>query len=399
MEEKAQKPLVCPCSRGLLIRSEYRTGFQVRKGTGVCEPRHFLIQLQIPWKVFTSSNYPIKTVGQGNGQIGPDFRSCEGPWDVLISMTDSTPRPALNLSFGIVNQTEFSEGSLAQVLQGVSLLLHAVVFLLGISGNSLVLWMAGCKMKRTVGSVFACNLAAADFSFVLFLPFSFAYIAMGHHWPFGRVLCKLCVSVEYLNLFGSIFLLGAISAQRCASAPVWTRNRLNPRAAAWASLVVWALALLATAPYFAFLDAVPSGRRDNRTSCRLNYARPGDPTGGQGRTLQRQRQEALSLARFVLAFLLPFAAIAGSYATIAPQRIMATIVAAFFVGWLPYHVFELLKVAAQPSTAIRLGTTLSYNLILFNSCLNPIIYIFMGHRHRQTLKQSLKAVLERIASE
>ncbi|XP_078093140.1 chemerin-like receptor 1 [Mustelus asterias] len=321
---------------------------------------------------------------------------------------------AFNLSLEAGVTANLTGGSVSQALLGLSLSLHLLVFLLGLSGNCLVLWIAGFKMKRTVARVFACNLAAADLAFVLFLPFSFSYLAMGFHWPFGRALCKLCVSIQYLNLFGSIFMLTAISVQRCASvcAPVWARNHLSPRVAARTSLFLWGLALLSIVPYLLFLDTAPA--EGNRTLCHFCYRLPGDPPDERGRVLSRQRETALLLSCFSLAFLLPFSAIAGCHAAVLvrlrrgqavadspgrPLRVTLTIVAAFFLCWMPYHVFGLLKVAAGPTPAIRLGLTLSRNLVLFNCCLNPVIYAFLGHRFRETFKQSLQSTLERIGLE
>ncbi|XP_072326176.1 chemerin-like receptor 1 [Scyliorhinus torazame] len=323
--------------------------------------------------------------------------------------------PAFNLSLEAGGTAHLAVSSLSRALLGISLSLHLLVFLLGLGGNGLVLWIAGFKMAKTVGRVFVCNLALADVVFSLFLPFSFTYLAMGFHWPFGKALCKLCVSIEYLNLFGSVFLLTAISIQRCASvcAPVWFRNHLSPRVAARTSLFLWVLALLSTAPHFTFLDTIPAGEGGNYTRCQFRYRLQGDPGEELGRALARRREEGLVLSRFVLAFLIPFIAIAGCHIAILarlrrgqaaggpsrPLRVTLVIVAAFFICWLPYHVFGLLKMTIGPTPSIKLGITISHNLALFNCSLNPIIYVFMGHRFRVTFKQSLQSILERIGSE
>uniref|UniRef100_A0A670XZH2 G-protein coupled receptors family 1 profile domain-containing protein n=1 Tax=Pseudonaja textilis TaxID=8673 RepID=A0A670XZH2_PSETE len=158
-----------------------------------------------------------------------------------------------------------------RTLHLLSIAVYGVACLLGVTGNGLVIWIAGFKMEKTVNVVWFLNLALADFVFTFFLPLSIAYTALDFHWPFGRFLCKLNSSLAFLNMFASVFLLTIISLDRCLLVvlPVWSRNHRKPRLAWAIALVTWGAALLISSPYFLFRDTALSAR--NATSCYNNF--------------------------------------------------------------------------------------------------------------------------------
>uniref|UniRef100_A0A8C8S793 G-protein coupled receptors family 1 profile domain-containing protein n=1 Tax=Pelusios castaneus TaxID=367368 RepID=A0A8C8S793_9SAUR len=154
----------------------------------------------------------------------------------------------------------------------LSMVVYSIACLLGVTGNGLVIWIAGFKMKKTVNAVWFLNLAVADFIFTFFLPFSIAYTALGFHWPFGKLLCKLNSTIAFLNMFASVFLLTVISMDRCISVicPVWSRNHRTPKLASNIALVTWSLAFIISSPYLIFRDTATNSK--NVTSCYNNFA-------------------------------------------------------------------------------------------------------------------------------
>uniref|UniRef100_A0A8C6ZYI4 G-protein coupled receptors family 1 profile domain-containing protein n=1 Tax=Nothoprocta perdicaria TaxID=30464 RepID=A0A8C6ZYI4_NOTPE len=170
------------------------------------------------------------------------------------------------------------DSGLQRSMHVLSMVVYSVACLLGVTGNGLVIWIAGFKMKKTVNSVWFLNLAIADFIFTFFLPLSIAYTALGFHWPFGKLLCKLNSTMAFLNMFASVFLLTVISMDRCVAVafPVWSRNRRSPELAARVALGTWVLALLLSSPYLVFRDTAVGSR--NVTSCYNNFALSDDYT-------------------------------------------------------------------------------------------------------------------------
>ncbi|NXW89513.1 MRGRD protein, partial [Alopecoenas beccarii] len=100
--------------------------------------------------------------------------------------------------------------------------LCTVICLCGLVGNMLVVWFLGFQMKKSPFTVYVLNLAIADFSLLLFL----FVIFMLHIFPnFTCVFSsKYGLSLDVMPIlflfwyFASMYLLTAISIERCLSA-------------------------------------------------------------------------------------------------------------------------------------------------------------------------------------
>ncbi|CAM5124879.1 unnamed protein product [Natator depressus] len=299
----------------------------------------------------------------------------------------------------------------------VTMVIYSIAFGLGVTGNGLVIFITGFRMKRTVNTIWFLNLAVADFIFTFFLPFSVAYTALGFHWPFGRALCKINSTLAFLNLYASVYLLMVISIDRCISVvrPVWAQNHRTPRLAFLVTLGVWVVALALCSPNLYFRHTAPSPYNKNITNCYNNF-----DTAGEGATEeQRYRRQntnhrAMIISRFILGFLIPFTVIVCCYGAILvklrrnqlarsgkPFKVIAAVIVAFFLCWLPYHIFSFLEMNRTPSmdTTLIVGLPLTASLAFINSCLNPILYVFMGQDFKEKLRRSLFSAFETAFSE
>nr|XP_056722195.1 chemerin-like receptor 1 [Euleptes europaea] len=291
----------------------------------------------------------------------------------------------------------------------LSMVVYGVSCLLGVTGNGLVIWTVSFKMKRTVNTVWFLNLAVADFIFTFFLPFSIAYTALGFHWPFGKVLCKLNSTVAFVNMFTSVFLLMVISMDRCTSvvSPVWSRNYRTPKLAVSIASVAWIAAFVLSLPYLVFRDTATNSR--NTTSCYNNFALSGDYDSEETQRIWKIRHKAMIITRFLLGFFIPFSIILVCYIIVAfqmkrrrltkstrPFRILFAVTGSFFLCYFPYHVFSLLEMFKASSShelkvALSIGIPLASSLAFFNSCINPILYVFVGQK---TFRQSIISAFE-----
>ncbi|XP_038623416.1 formyl peptide receptor 2-like [Tachyglossus aculeatus] len=313
-----------------------------------------------------------------------------------------------------------SSGRTQDTLHILFAVIFCATFLLGTAGNGLVIWVSGFRMPRSVNGIWYLHLAVADFTFCLFLPLAVAQAALGFHWPFGRLLCKLYNSLGGLNLFTSVFLLTLISADRCICIlrPVWAHSHRSPGRATLASAGAWLLALALTVPQFIFRDTAREGRH---VHCYNNFD-PWNETHGDERLrreLVKTRSVAVVVTRLVLGFALPLVTIGACYGlvlfelgrkgkllgTSRPLRVLAAVVLAFFLCWLPVHVASALQLVAvvRGSRAlfatVRILGPLGVCLTCVNSCLNPVLYAFLGRDFREHLLHSLPAALERALAE
>ncbi|XP_070760550.1 chemokine-like receptor 1 [Enoplosus armatus] len=275
------------------------------------------------------------------------------------------------------------------------LVVSVIIFLLGFFGNALVIWISGFKMKKTVNTTWYLSLAISDFVFCTFLPFSITNMTM-EEWIFGRFMCKFVSSVMFLNMFSSIFLLVVISVDRCMSVvfPVWAQNHRTVKKASVIVFLAWLLAIALSFPSVIFRDV---GTHLGRTICFNNY------------TLSQHSHKIVAVSRFLAGFIVPFTIIIICYSVIIlrlrtnkmtksskPFKVMTALVAAFFICWLPYHVFVLLELDYQNYdhgiliTGLKVGTSLA----AANSFLNPVLYVFMGNDFRHKFRSSVLSKME-----
>ncbi|XP_043973430.1 chemokine-like receptor 1 [Gambusia affinis] len=287
--------------------------------------------------------------------------------------------------------------SVLKHVQTFSLVVYCVIIVVGTVGNGLVIYVTGFKMKKTVNSVWFLNLALADFLFTAFLVFTAVSLSQQHHWPFGQFMCKLNNFVSLVNMFASVFFLTAISLDRCLSiwVVVWAQNKRTVLKAQIMSAAIWLAAGIFSTPSAYFRDVI---NHNNKTYCTY---------------LPKEVVWRLNIVRFLMGFLIPFLAIFLTSVAIIIRsrhlqrarkrrfhRILFSIVLAFFICWLPIHVLTFVEASDQRlQKVVMIGSSLSVCLAFMNSCLNPILYVFMCDEFQKKLKKSLCFVLESALAE
>ncbi|XP_062991483.1 C3a anaphylatoxin chemotactic receptor [Elgaria multicarinata webbii] len=121
---------------------------------------------------------------------------------------------------------------------------------------------------------------------------------------------------------------------------------------------------------------------------------------------------SITITRSVFGFLLPFGIMVTCYALIAhkmlknqfakPRRkalqIILLVIAAFFLCWAPYHVIGALYILASPGTEFHeklvLWDHISTALAYANSCINPLLYVFVGRSFREKAHQTVQGIFE-----
>ncbi|KAM6093221.1 C3a anaphylatoxin chemotactic receptor isoform 1-T4 [Theristicus caerulescens] len=318
----------------------------------------------------------------------------------------------------------------------VSIAIFIIIFIIGIPGNGLVIWVAGLKMKRSVNIVWFLNLAVADFMCCLSLPFSVVHLALHEHWPYGWFLCKVIPSVIIFTMFASVFLLMAISIDRCllVMKPVWCQNHRTVKFISLICSGIWILAFILSCPVFRYRE---TSTHDGKTECGYNFGDDEDymddsvnellgtysPLAYNGNDSWGNFYETddysvslvsvvINITRAVFGFVLPFGIMAVCYALIAFRmranqfhkphnrmlRTVVLVVAAFFICWAPYHVVGILSLVPTLGTGLKeslvLWDHLSTAFAYANSCINPLLYVFVGRDFRAKARQSVQGILE-----
>lgn len=319
------------------------------------------------------------------------------------------------------------------IMQNITIMFYTITILFGITGNAMVIWMAGFKLKASVTNVWLANLAVADLIFCITRITSLIKKLFYEDWPFGVFVCKFNGFFKYTNMFCSVFILAVISLDRaiCVCRPVLTRQRRTLCVARIISVGVWILAVMLSVPYYVYRHVYIA--KNNLTKCSLEVRSkqkvlsflfteislftltyPSDliPQVPQGTEGDKRAKLALYSIRFLGGFLLPFLIILTGYVLAGlrirqtrivhksrPLRILVGLVCAFFLCWGPYHCLLLAKMVDSKSQAVKVGLPLTKGIAYFNSCVNPLLYFCMGLDTRLRFKQSLSGVYAQALAE
>ncbi|NWH20018.1 BKRB1 protein, partial [Grus americana] len=279
------------------------------------------------------------------------------------------------------------------------------VCVIGILGNVFVLFTYSLhKAPRKIAEIYLMNLAVADLIFLTCLPFWAENIRNEFNWPFGNFLCRGTSASISLNMYTSIYLLVAVSMDRYLTF-VHTLNHRGIRSksmAKWICLLAWFFGILLSLPIFMF-RTVKHFPTWNISACALDFPTPSWET-------------AESLVLNIAGFVLPSTAIIFlNFSTIhnlqkkareqrslriksckehndmKATRLIFTVVLMFLLCWTPYHLFVFLDILFQTEVIkgcfweelLNFGEQFGYTLATTNSCINPVIYVFVGKYFRQ----------------
>ncbi|XP_047629425.1 C-X-C chemokine receptor type 2 [Phacochoerus africanus] len=272
--------------------------------------------------------------------------------------------------------------------------IYALVFLLSLLGNSLVmLVILYSRVGRSVTDVYLLNLAMADLLFALTLPIWATSKAKG--WIFGTPLCKVVSLLKEVNFYSGILLLACISMDRYLAIVHATRTLTQKRH--WVKFIcigIWALSLVLALPIFIFRRAIHPPY-----SSPVCYEDMGANTT-KWRMVMRVLPQTFGFLLPLLVMLFCygltlrtlFAAHMGQKHR--AMRVIFAVVLVFLLCWLPYNLVlvadTLMRARVIAETCERrndLGRALDATEILgfLHSCLNPLIYVFIGQKFRHGL--------------
>lgn len=288
----------------------------------------------------------------------------------------------------------------------VALIIYAAVFLVGVPGNALVVWVTAFEARRAVNAIWFLNLAVADLLSCLALPILFTTILKHNHWYFGANACIVLPSLILLNMYASILLLATISADRflLVFKPIWCQKVRGTGLAWMACGVAWVLALLLTIPSFVYRE-VYMDSFSGHILCGINYGKGKFP-----------KEKAVAILRLMVGFVLPLLTLNICYTFLLLRtwsrkatrstktlKVVMAVVTCFFIFWLPYQVTGVM-IAWLPRSSPTLEkveklNSLCVSLAYVNCCVNPIIYVMAGQGFHGRLLRSLPSIIRNVLSE
>ncbi|XP_063160063.1 atypical chemokine receptor 4 [Candoia aspera] len=262
---------------------------------------------------------------------------------------------------------------------------YSIVFLAGVAGNFLVVAIyAYFKKWKTKTDIYILNLAIADLLLLFTLPF-WAGNAV-HGWVFGIPLCKITAAIYAMNFSTNMQFLACISIDRY-HAIIQPQGHPITRSTRKLCSFVWIVAFFLCVPELTFRMVITF---HGRYVCLAMF-----PT-----SWGKMAKIIIDILEIALSFVLPLLIILICYSAIArillkssrakksqPLKVLAAVVIVFILTQLPYNILKLWKTIhvifhlIQDCGTIKItdvALQVSETLALFHSCLNPILFFFMG---------------------
>ncbi|CAL9698680.1 unnamed protein product [Knipowitschia caucasica] len=321
--------------------------------------------------------------------------------DFLYELNDSSHN---SVTTYIVNPNAIPcEVKLLDPSVGVTIcLLLIAIFILAIPGNVLVGWVIRTSHHAlTPSDVYLFHLTIADGLMALTIPFWAVVVIRG--WLFGEFMCKFLSLIFDTNFYTSILFLACISVDRYlvivhASESLKSRQRMCSQILCAG---VWALGCALALPAL-FNDVTRLKNDSDWMICSDNF-----DIGNAAKW-----RIAIRGFRHIFGFLLPLGVMVTCYSiTIArllrtrgfqkhrAMRVILAVVVVFLFCWLPYHlsmiVDTLLRADLIPNdcarrTSVTTALGVTNSLALLHSCINPVLYAFVGEKFRKRMRMLLQ---------
>ncbi|XP_062847421.1 opioid receptor, delta 1b isoform X1 [Trichomycterus rosablanca] len=253
------------------------------------------------------------------------------------------------------------------------------------------------KMK-TATNIYIFNLALADALATSTLPFQSTKYLM-RTWPFGELLCKVIIAIDYYNMFTSIFTLTMMSVDRYIAVchPV---RALEFRTAMKAKIINVCIWILASAIGIPIMVMAVTKKVDSKIVCMLNFPHP-----------EWYYDTVTKICVFIFAFVVPVLVITVCYGLMILRlksvrllsgskekdknlrritHMVLVVVAAFIICWTPIHIFIIIRTMVkidQKNPLVLISWHFCIALGYMNSSLNPVLYAFLDENFKRCFRE------------
>uniref|UniRef100_A0A672YL34 Neuropeptide Y receptor type 2 n=1 Tax=Sphaeramia orbicularis TaxID=375764 RepID=A0A672YL34_9TELE len=287
-------------------------------------------------------------------------------------------------------------------VQVVLILAYSTIIVLGVLGNSLVIYVIyRFKTLRTVTNFFIANLAVADLLVnTLCLPFTLVYTLQGE-WKFGSTLCFLLPYAQGLAVHVSTVTLNVIALDRHRCIVYHLETRMRKDVCFGVIALTWVLSAVLASPLAIFRE-YGSFTLEGHTIQVCTEKWPGKNTDGT----------IYSISMLILQYFLPLSIISFAYAHIWSKlrghvspaetggssagserhrrrrkttKMLVTMVVVFAVSWLPFHAFQLatdIDSSVLDMRDFRLLYTIFHVVAMCSTFANPLLYGWMNRNYR-----------------
>lgn len=281
----------------------------------------------------------------------------------------------------------------------ISMILYTIVCIIGLFGNTLVIYVVIRFSKmQTVTNMYILNLAIADECFLIGIPFLIITMYLGE-WSFGTTACKAYMVSTSITQFTSSIFLFIMSADRYIAVchPISSTRFRSPFVSKIVTALAWTMSAVIMLPVI--LYASTHEKPNNKMTCIIKWPDQGI----------EDSETTFTLYAFILGFAIPLTLILGFYylvirklRTVGPKskskekkrshrkvsKLVLTVITVYVLCWLPYWASQVALINSDSHicktrleiTIFLLVACLGYS----NSAMNPILYAFLSDNFKKS---------------
>ncbi|XP_067890853.1 C-X-C chemokine receptor type 2-like [Heterodontus francisci] len=273
---------------------------------------------------------------------------------------------------------------------------YSLVCFLAVTGNMVVMVVIlyNCRTISSI-DIYLLHLAVADLLFAVTLPFWAVDAISG--WVFGDAMCKIISILQEVNFYSGILLLACISIGRYLAIvySTQTHKQKRPFLINLVCAGVWVLAIILSLPVLYKAEYIPL--YSSRIMCYEIL---------EGESAETWRITARLWWQFI-GFLIPLLVMIFCYSVTIQKlcrtkgfqkqkamKVIIVVVLAFLICWLPYNITvfidtlmrsKLIDETCDMRNHIDRALSATQILGFLHSCINPILYAFIGVKFRRNL--------------
>lgn len=292
-------------------------------------------------------------------------------------------------------------------VQTVLIIAYSSIILLGVIGNSLVIYVViKFKTMRTVTNFFIANLAVADLMVnTLCLPFTLVYTLLDE-WKFGTVLCHLVTYAQGLAVHVSTVTLMVIALDRHRCIVYHLESKISKKISFIIIVITWTFSAILASPLAIFREysVIEISSDFKIQACSERW-----PVG------LVSYGTIYSISMLLIQYILPLAIISYAYIRIWTKlrnhvspgggndnyhhrrkkttKMLVAVVVVFAVSWLPFYAFQLasdIDSNVLDLNEYKLIYTLFHVIAMCSAFANPILYGWMNNNYRTAFLTAFK---------
>ncbi|ETN66024.1 somatostatin receptor [Anopheles darlingi] len=279
--------------------------------------------------------------------------------------------------------------------------LYAVVCLVGVLGNTLVIYVVlRFSNMQTVTNMYILNLAIADECYLIGIPFLIATMHM-KRWTLGGAMCKAYMVSTSITQFTSSIFLFIMSADRYIAIchHISSPKYRTPLVSRIVSVLAWLASALIMLPIMIYADVIE--QKPNTYSCQILWPEAHGHLPGY----------TFTVYSLILGFVIPLCFIMTFYClvirklrNVGPKttgksrgkrrshrkvtKLVLTVITVYILCWLPYWISQVALITSDFETC---STRLDLILFLLvgclgyiNSAINPILYAYLSENFKKS---------------